>query len=138
MKKGGRIDFIFHKKILPLSKFRIKMNKIIYLLLVINLTNCSSSNKELYSVTDTFVESLHKTYDSYGVLGGDDHKKVTSDSQYQVMPVGRLINIKILKVVSDDDYLGLKDDLKNHYKNDKRVNDVYISNGGTIMIDCRN
>jgi hypothetical protein len=114
------------------------MNRIIYFLLVIILTSCSSSNKELYSVTDTFVESFQKTYDSYGVFGGDDHKKVTSDGQYQVMPVGRLINVKILKAVSDDVYLGLKDDLKNHYKNDKRVNDVYISNGGTVMIDCRN
>lgn len=30
------------------------------------------------------------------------------------------------------------EDLKSHYKDDKRVNDVYRNNGGTIMIDCRN
>jgi len=54
------------------------------------------------------------------------------------MPVGRLINVKILKVVSDDIYKDLKEDLKSHYKDDTRVNDVYINNGGTIMIDCRN
>jgi hypothetical protein len=54
------------------------------------------------------------------------------------MPVGRLINVKILKVVTDDVYKDLEEDLKSHYKDDKRVNDVYRNNVGTIMIDCRN
>ena len=66
-----------------------------------------------------------------------NHIKTTSDGQYQVMPVGRLINVKILKVVSDDVYKDLEEDLKRHYKDDKRVNDVYRNNGGTLMIDCR-
>lgn len=114
------------------------MKKILYLSLLIILTSCSPSKKELYSITDSFVKSLQTTYNSYGILGDDDHKKVTSDGQYQVMPVGRLINVKILKVVSDDIYKDLKEELKSHYKNNKSVNDVYINNGGTIMIDCRN
>lgn len=114
------------------------IKKLFCLSLLVFLANCSPSKKELYSITDSFVESLQTTYDSYGILGGIDHKKVTSDGQYQVMPVGRLINIKILKVVSDDIYKDLKEDLKSHYKDDTRVNDVYINNGGTIMIDCRN
>jgi len=54
------------------------------------------------------------------------------------MPVGRLINVKIMKAVSDDIYKKLQEDLMNHYKNDKRVNKVYINTVGTIMIDCRN
>jgi len=49
-----------------------------------------------------------------------------------------LINVKILKVVEDEEYEDLKEDLKSHYKGDKRVNDVYICQGGTVMIDCRN
>jgi hypothetical protein len=114
------------------------MKKFFYLLFLVFLTGCSPSKKELYTITDSFVESLQTTYDSYGIFSGDEHKKVTSDGQYQVMPVGRLINVKILKVVSDDDYIELKEDLIIHYENDKRVNDVYINNGGTIMIDCRN
>jgi hypothetical protein len=54
------------------------------------------------------------------------------------MPIGRLINVKILKIVKEDYYKELENDLKEHYKNDKRVNDVFINNAGTIMIDCRN
>ncbi len=114
------------------------MKKLFYLSLLVFLVSCSPSKKELYSITDSFVESLQTTYDSYGIFGGDEYKKVTSDGQYQVMPIGRLINVKILKFVTDDVYKDLQEDLKSHYKNDKRVNDVYVNNGGTIMIDCRN
>jgi len=114
------------------------MKKIVYILILAFVVSCSPSKKELYGLTDYFVESLQTTYDSYGILGVQKYIKITSDGQYQVMPVGRLINVKILKVVNDDVYKDLKEDLKNHYKNDRRVNDVYISNGGTIMIDCRN
>jgi hypothetical protein len=115
-----------------------KMKKLIYLSIIFLVLCCSPSKKELYNLTDSFVESLETTYDSYGILGGKEHMKITSDGQYQVMPVGRLINVKILKAVTDDVYTELEEDLKSHYKNDKRVNNVYINNVGTIMIDCRN
>jgi hypothetical protein len=72
------------------------------------------------------------------MLGGTEFIKTTTDSEYQVMPIGRLINVKILKIVKEDYYKELENDLKEHYKNDKRVNDVFINNAGTIMIDCRN
>lgn len=114
------------------------MKKFIYFLILAFVVSCSPSKKELYGITDSFVESLHTNYDSYGILGGKEHMRTTSDGQFQIMPVGRLINVKILKVESDDVYKDLQEDLKNHYKNDKRVNDVYINNVGTIMIDCRN
>jgi hypothetical protein len=121
-----------------------KMKRIIYIALITFLLSCSPSKKEsfelkeLFELTDSFVESLQTTYDSYGILGGRKHMKTTTDGQYQVMPFERLINVKILKVVNDDVYKDLEEDLESHYKNDKRVNDVYISNAGTIMIDCRN
>jgi len=116
----------------------IKMKYLLYLIILVFLVSCSPSKKELYSITDSFVESLQTEYESYGILGGKEYIKTTKDGQYQVMPVGRLINVKILKVVDDDVYKDLEGDLESHYKNDKRVNDVYINNGGTIMIDCRN
>jgi hypothetical protein len=116
----------------------MKKKIFICFLLVGFLVSCSPSKKKLYGITDSFIESLQTTYDSYGILGGKEHIKTTSDGQYQVMPVGRLINVKILKVVTDDVYKDLEEDLKSHYKDDKRVNDVYRNNGGTIMIDCRN
>jgi hypothetical protein len=114
------------------------MKRLIYIALITFLVSCSPSTKELFELTDSFVESLQTTYDSYGILGGTEHMKTTTDGQYQVMPVGRLINVKILKVVNDDVYKYLEEDLESHYENDKRVNDVYINNAGTIMIDCRN
>jgi len=114
------------------------MKRTIYFSILAFVVSCSPSKKELYDITDSLVESLQTTYNSYGILGGKKHIKITSDSLYQVIPVGRLINVKILKVVNDDFYKELEEDLANHYKNDKRVNDVYINNAGTIMIDCRN
>ena len=54
------------------------------------------------------------------------------------MPTGRLINVRIEKSVNDSEYEKLKNVLKEHYRNNINVNDVYICGGGTIMIDCRN
>lgn len=62
----------------------------------------------------------------------------TSDGEYRIMPLGRLINVRIERSVSDKDYYRLLEDLQSHYKNDSRVNDVYRCKAGTIMIDCRN
>ena len=62
----------------------------------------------------------------------------TSDGKYQIIPVGRLLNVKILEVVDDDTYRALRDDLARHYDKDNRVRDVYIAAAGTVMIDCRN
>ena len=95
-------------------------------------------NKELYEQTDYFVESLKTTFESYGMLGGMEYQKVTSDGLYQITPVGRLINVKILKEVDMSEYESLRKELESHYKGDVRVNEVYISTGGTVMIDCRN
>ena len=62
----------------------------------------------------------------------------TGDSKYSVTPMGRLIIVKNEEYVSNDKYESLRKDLERHYKNDRRVNRVYISQGGTVVIDCRN
>jgi len=95
-------------------------------------------HRELYEKTDHFVNQLTTQYESYGILGGSQHKVETSDGKYQIMPVGRLINVKILEVVDDDTYRALRDDLARHFDKDNRVRDVYIAAAGTVMIDCRN
>ena len=100
--------------------------------------NIIEPNTELYQITDRFVESLQTTYESYGMLGGQEYTKYTKDGSYKVMPTGRLINVRIEKSVSGNEYETLKNDLKEHYKNNTHVNDVYICGGGTVMIDCRN
>lgn len=92
---------------------------------------------DLYEKTDAFVQSLETTYESYGINGSRDHTVLTNDSLYSIHPVGRLINVKIQKVVDDEEYENLRKDLETHYKDDIRVNSVYICGGGTVMIDCR-
>ena len=102
------------------------------------ITGCSPSKKELFKQTDALVESLQTTYQSYGLLGGTDHSTTTKDGLYTITPIGRLINVKIQKEVGNDVYEELQKDLEKHYKNDARVNKVYVCGAGTIMIDCRN
>lgn len=114
------------------------MKKILVFTFLLFLISCSSNKNELYKLTDSFVQSLQTDYQSYGLAGGINELKVTSDSLYQVTPIGRLINVKILKEDNVKDYNDLIEDLKNHYKKDKRVNEVYLNNLGTIIIDCRN
>lgn len=99
------------------------------------INNVIQPNRELYEITDGFVSSL-KTLNSYGMLDGMDYAMHTKDGAYTVFPIGRLINVKIEK--SDANYESLKTELKDHYQNNPNVNDVYICQGGTIMIDCRN
>jgi retron-type reverse transcriptase len=101
-------------------------------------TGCSYfSERELLKNTDAFVDSLQTTYKSYGLLGASERSINTSDSMYAITPIGRLINVKIKKAVDINEYENLKEDLASHYKDDKRVNKVYICELGTIMIDCR-
>lgn len=112
---------------------------LIYIISLILVIGCSSqTNKELFKETDSFVESLQTTYESYGLFGGSEHSKTTSDGLYTINPVGRLINVKIQKVASSEEYEELRKDLEEHYKSDSRVNKVYICGAGTVMIDCRN
>lgn len=115
------------------------MNKsfIVFMSLVF-VIGCSPSKKELYERTDSLVQSLETTYESYGLLGGSSHSQTSSDGLYKITPLGRLINVKIQKVVSDEEYEELREELEDHYKNDYRVNRVYICQAGTVMIDCRN
>jgi hypothetical protein len=119
-----------------LKKYCIVISSLL-LLLMCFIIGCSLGNSELFKETDAFVESLHTTYESYGLFGGNQYAKTTSDGLYTIMPVGRLINVKIQKVVGDEEYEKLRLSLERHYKNDKRVNQVYISQSGTVMIDCR-
>jgi hypothetical protein len=103
-----------------------------------NVTTILDDKKELYEKTDSFVSSLQTTYQSYGIFGGINHTTITSDGLYEIQPIGRLINVRIEKVVDNSEYEDLVKDLESHYSGDSRVNDIYICGSGTIMIDCRN
>ncbi len=116
----------------------MKKNFIILLLLVFF---CSCNNfkyRELYEITDEFVEKLQTTYESYGLLGGMNHTKYTKDREYKVFPMGRLINVRIERYADDDEYESLRKAIESHYSGDSRVHKVYRNQAGTLMIDCRN
>lgn len=114
------------------------MKKIFWiLLLVVALAGCSSEKRDLYRKVDNFVNSLTTEYKSYGLFGGMDHIEYTENGYYQIMPTGRLINVRIEEVVDEKEYEKLRDDLARHFKNNPHVNDVYICKAGTVMIDCR-
>ena len=106
------------------------------LLCALVFTACES-HSDLYKQTDYFVEQLSTTYQSYG-LQGLSHKRFTSDGKYSVTPMGRLIIVKIEEYASGDEYDALRKILEKHYKGNYRVNKVYINQGGTVVIDCRN
>jgi len=111
--------------------------KISYSLILIVLLSSCSDNSELYKITDSFVNSI-SINGSYGILEVSENTTQTKDGTFQVMPTGRLIIVKYLSADNNDKYEDLKSDLTSHYSNDKRVNDVYINQGGTVVIDCRN
>ena len=79
------------------------------LLVSVSMMSCNG-NTELYQITDEFVESLQTTYQSYGLFGGQKYTKYTKDGLYKVMPIGRLINVRIEKVVNGNEYETLKTD----------------------------
>lgn len=111
------------------------MKKLLYFLFLLSIFGCTPKN-DLFKTTDYFVNSLYTEYESYG-LEGQMYSKTTKNDLYTVFPIGRLINVKIEKPVSSKTYEKLRKSLERHYKNNSRVNKVYICNAGTIMIDCR-
>lgn len=117
------------------------MAKYIFILFSIISILCGCNNikyHELYNITDEFVEELQTTYESYGLVGGMEHEKYTENGEYKVLPIGRLINVRIERVATDEEYESLLKALESHYSDDPRVNQVYLNQAGTIMIDCRN
>ena len=118
---------------------RISKWLFIYILAITSLCSCNSIKYgELFEITDEFVNDLQSTYQSYEMFGGMEHTKYTKDKEYKVFPMGRLINVRIEHYADDDEYESLRKALESHYSGDRRVNQVYRNQAGTIMIDCRN
>ena len=115
------------------------MKRFIFLIIagLLVITSCGSKYNDLFTITDDFVESLQTTYSSYGLIGGLDEIKHTPDGSYQILPVGRLINVRIERPASGEDYETLRKALEKHYAKDNRVVSVYRCQAGTLMIDCR-
>ena len=116
------------------------MKKIFFAILLLFIACGCNEIKygDLYKITDHFVEELSTNYESYGALGGLKYTQYTKDGTYKIFPMGRLINVRIEKVASDEEYESLRKALESHYSKDTRVNKVYRNQAGTLMIDCRN
>nr|DAS58403.1 MAG TPA: lipoprotein [Caudoviricetes sp.] len=122
------------------------MKKVLLLLMGLIVLGCSKSEdkvkepvskyKELYKITDYFVDSLYNEYNSYG-MEGFKYTKKTEDRVYSVTPFYRLIVVKIEIDSTHSKYEDLKKDLSKYYGNNWKVKDVYINQGGTVVIDCR-
>lgn len=105
---------------------------------LLSLCGCDNLKyAELYEITDEFVEELHTDVESYGLLGGVDDTEYTDDGVFRVLPMGRLVNVKIEHEATDEEYEALRAALESHYADDERVTEVYRCRAGTIMIDCR-
>lgn len=104
-------------------------------LVVFAFTGCTGSSKpyELFRITDRAVENFYSAPDNYANLTDVWY---TSNGVYKVQQLGRLINVRIEKAVPEEHYELLLIELRNHYSDDERVNDVYLCDLGTIMIDC--
>ena len=112
---------------------------LVCLVILVSLSSCNNIKyRELYGITDEFVEKLQTTYQSYGMLGGMEYTKYTKDKEYKVFPMGCLINVRIERHANDEVYENLIQALESHYSGDRRVNRIYRNQAGTIMIDCRN
>lgn len=118
------------------------MKKLLFLFLfcfVCIISSCSNiRNRELFAITDDYVENLNLYKGNGGILGMIGEEKKTEDGSITVCAVGRLIVVKLEYVAKEGEYERLKEDLEDRYSNDSRVNKVYINQGGTVVIDCRN
>lgn len=105
-------------------------------------TSCSSDDEEqdsfssLFSQTDYFIGMLDTVYEHYDAFGL--HAKDSSDGKYTITPIGRLIVVKKKTQAGDVSYSEIKEALTSHYKNNSKVEKVFLNNGGTVTIDCRN
>ena len=112
------------------------MKKLLLIFAVVLFAECSSEKRELYSRIDDILLRLPDSSGLYSAFGND--VEYTKDGYYRIMPISRMISIKIEgENATDDKYESLKNDLSKRYKNNPLVNKVYISNGGTVVLDCR-
>lgn len=98
------------------------------------ITSCSN-NEALFKQTDYFINMFDTVYEHYDVFGSE--MTDTSDGLYKIIPIGRLIIVKKNIVDKGESYLEILDALKSHYKNNIKVSNIFMNDGGTITIDCR-
>ena len=130
------------KRTMEKRSFLRCLSFIVASLLLLSIVSCEKEPTEeqiyasLFSKTDYFIDMLDEIYEHYDAFGS--RSTDTSDGKYKVTPMGRLIIVKKNSSAGDVSYEKLAEILKRHYKKNRTVNDVFVNNGGTVTIDCRN
>lgn len=112
------------------------------MLLCSSFVSCSKDNDDEQSSVYAEFSSLFQKTDYYvnklGSSGsGGVNSSDSSDGKYTVSIIGRLIVVK-KNYSSGATYSKIKEALEYHYKGNTKVKDVFLNNGGTVTIDCRN
>lgn len=112
------------------------MKKLLLLIIASVFVSCATEKQDLYNRIDDILLRLPNSSGLYSTFSND--VEYTQNGYYRIFPIGRLIGVKIEHHnATDKEYESLKRDLVRHYKNNPSVNDVYISRGGLVVLDCR-
>ena len=103
-------------------------------------TSCSKDEDEidstyhsLFVTCDYFIDMLDTVYERYDAFGSK--AKDTSDGNFTVTPIGRLIIVKKKTYASSITYSSIESALKSHYSGNRKVNNVFHN---TVEIDFHN
>ena len=125
---------------------QMKQNNTIWLFLFIALflAGCMSEQekneikfKNLLIECDKQLEFMNDSYNSFGFNPSKAYKVSTEEYDFSIYPSGRMITIKILEFVEDEEYEKLIQILETYYKDNNVVKKIFRNQGGTVNIDCR-
>ena len=94
--------------------------------------------QEMLDIVEGFVTELENPATTFPLMKAAKLGQLTTCGTYRVQPLGRMVNVKIMQAVPAVDYEILKNDLAAHFADDARVKRVFVSQVGTVMVDCRN
>jgi len=141
----GKLPEIKTIKINKMTK-QMKQNNTIWLFLfiVLFLAGCMSKQekneikfKNLLIECDKQLEFMNDSYNSFGFNPSKAYKVSTEEYDFSIYPSGRMITIKILEFVEDEEYEKLIQILETYYKDNNVVKKIFRNQGGTVNIDCR-
>ena len=104
-------------------------------MLTLMMSSCVKEQSDLVDAVNHYIESFN-TIHSYGIVSRES--KVTTNGTYTVSPIGRLVIVKINEPVGTEEYEKLQKVLSRRFKSNRCVRNVYINQGGTVVVDCRN
>ena len=110
------------------------MKRLVLFLIILSFTSCIEGQFELTPAVNKYIEQLVGMYYRFGIGGGEP----TVTDNFTITPLGRLIIVKYNSAEDNDKYDKLQKFLQRWYESDSRVRKVYINQGGTVVVDCRN